>query len=1165
MLEHQFAPKKPHQYCQGDRPRRSYARVTLLASIFLSGSLLHVLPALAASPTAGTVIDNQATGSFIDSTDNTEQQTESNIVKVTVAEITGLTVTPTNTPSATTGGTSNFDFTVTNVGNDPTQFFIPGAPSTITGGTAGTLKIVAYDPDGSGPAAAVDLTGNNVTVPAGGQSTGTLLSAIAAANNGSIPVGASIVVRVPVTITATNTQTVSVTLGNTSGQPSNTNTPYILGANGSGSQDLYTVDNADGAAGEAAGAPLNGDATNHRQEASATQTATVANPLSVSGTIYKDNDRNGTNNSEPGIGSVRVILYKDTDNNRELSPSEIVQQTTTLADGSYQFTNVPAGTYQIKVDIADTNVPFGYTLGTPDNLTVTVNTTSITGQNFGFYPPPTCEWEAQVYSGHYAIPGANYAKDQQPLGLFGTGGLPTLRGTAKFGAGAGTFTFNDKSIGQTNHPLRTIINGTFPSQGYVAINGDYISTQTNFGQPSWAIVLKRQATAAGRITLGQAGAYIDDAMEIYVNGVRVGNPVLTYTPSLAANKVSTVAVNAGDIVEIRLSNYDNVGGFFVSAAFAYDFGDAPASYGEVSQATDCSNPHLGATSTGESSQAYSANASGDAGDDGVTLPASLAPGSTATITVNASTAGFLNSWIDFNGNGVFDSGEQLTVTNVTTGAVATTNNVPLAAGNNTLTFTVPAGATLGSSFARFRFTTATVATPSPTGAGDAGEVEDYPVTLAGIADLSITKTDGQTSTTPGSAIAYTITVTNNGPNTVNSVTVNDAVPASIQSPVFTPSTGSYNNGTGAWTGLNFASGQSITLTVSGTVAASATGTITNTATVAPPTGITDPNLTNNSATDTTTLTTTADLKLTKTVDVPSPPVGSTLKYTVTVTNNGPSSATNVAIKDLLPASVTYTSSTPSQGTYSNSTGLWSVGTIANGSSATLQIAVIVNTGGPITNTAEVSASDQPDPNSTPGNNNPAENDQASVTTPFTSPRLQLVKRITAINGVPITTIMDDSSSTADNAPNWPAPVDATSGISTYLTGATNGGTIRSGDILEYTIYFLSDGGTAATNISLCDLVPTNSTFVPDSFSSVPESGINLTIGSTSTNLTNVPDADGGQFFNPGGKPSVSCSGTNTNGAVVVNVVKSPANLPSATAPGTPTNSYGFIRFRAKVN
>jgi uncharacterized repeat protein (TIGR01451 family) len=433
------------------------------------------------------------------------------------------------------------------------------------------------------------------------------------------------------------------------------------------------------------------------------------------------------------------------------------------------------------------------------------------------------------------------------------------------------------------------------------------------------------------------------------------------------------------------------------------------------------------------------------------------------------------------------------------------------------------------------------------------------------ADLSITKTDGQTSTTPGSAIAYTITVTNNDPITVTSVTLNDTLPASIQSPVFTPSTGSYNNGTGAWTGLNLASGQSITLTVSGTIAASATGTLTNTATVAPPAGITDPVAGNNSATDTTTLTPTADLRLTKTVDVPTSPVGSTLNYTVTVTNNGSDSATNVAVQDLLPAGVTFTSATPSQGTYNDSTGLWTVGTIANGGSATLQIAVIVNTSANITNTAEVSASDQTDPNSTPGNNNPGENDQDSVTTPFSSPRLQLVKRITAINGATLATILDDPSSSADNAPNWPAPLDSTSGISTYLQGVINGGTIRPGDLLEYTIYFLSDGGVAATDIDFCDLVPSNSTFVPDSFSSSPESGINLTLGSTSTNLTNVPDGDAGHFLNPGAIPAMTCSAANTNGAVMVEIVKSPVTLPNATAPGTPTNSYGFIRFKVRIN
>ena len=53
------------------------------------------------------------------------------------------------------------------------------------------------------------------------------------------------------------------------------------------------------------------------------------------------------------------------------------------------------------------------------------------------------------------------------------------------------------------------------------------------------------------------------------------------------------------------------------------------------------------------------------------------------------------------------------------------------------------------------------------------------------ADLGIFKTDNQTTAVPGTTINYIITVTNNGPNTVSSLTVTDLVPATILSPVFT--------------------------------------------------------------------------------------------------------------------------------------------------------------------------------------------------------------------------------------------------------------------------------------------------------------------------------------------------------------------------------------------
>ncbi|MGA7614600.1 MAG: hypothetical protein WBX15_05400, partial [Thermoanaerobaculia bacterium] len=117
---------------------------------------------------------------------------------------------------------------------------------------------------------------------------------------------------------------------------------------------------------------------------------------------------------------------------------------------------------------------------------------------------------------------------------------------------------------------------------------------------------------------------------------------------------------------------------------------------------------------------------------------------------------------------------------------------------------------------------------------------------------------------------------------------------------------------------------------------------------------------------------TADLSLTKTVDNASPNVADNVTFTITLTNGGPDDATNVAVKDQLPAGLTFVSSTPSTGSYSNATGIWTVGTVANGAAPTLQVVAAVTTAGAKMNTAEVSASDQADPDSTPNNGSAAE-------------------------------------------------------------------------------------------------------------------------------------------------------------------------------------------------
>ena len=78
---------------------------------------------------------------------------------------------------------------------------------------------------------------------------------------------------------------------------------------------------------------------------------------------------------------------------------------------------------------------------------------------------------------------------------------------------------------------------------------------------------------------------------------------------------------------------------------------------------------------------------------------------------------------------------------------------------------------------------------------------------------------------------------------------------------------------------------------------------TNTATISASDQF-DPNPGNNTASATVTPQQ-ADLALTKTVSNPTPNVGDSVTFTVTLTNNGPNTATEVQVSDLLPAGLSF--------------------------------------------------------------------------------------------------------------------------------------------------------------------------------------------------------------------------------------------------------------------
>lgn len=121
----------------------------------------------------------------------------------------------------------------------------------------------------------------------------------------------------------------------------------------------------------------------------------------------------------------------------------------------------------------------------------------------------------------------------------------------------------------------------------------------------------------------------------------------------------------------------------------------------------------------------------------------------------------------------------------------------------------------------------------------------------------------------------------------------------------------------------------------------------------------------------------ADLELQKSLSPAVVSIGDTITYTITLVNRGPDTATTVSVTDPLPAGLVFVGATPSVGNFA--AGLWDGFDLANGATATLQIQAQVPAAGTFVNTAQVAGSGTFDIDSTPGNNNPAEDDQASVT------------------------------------------------------------------------------------------------------------------------------------------------------------------------------------------
>jgi large repetitive protein len=342
------------------------------------------------------------------------------------------------------------------------------------------------------------------------------------------------------------------------------------------------------------------------------------------------------------------------------------------------------------------------------------------------------------------------------------------------------------------------------------------------------------------------------------------------------------------------------------------------------------------------------------------------PGSSVTFTIRLSNAGPSDA-VNVNVSELLPTGLSLQSSTLSAGAYNastgawTISRIP-ANSSATLTLTV-----IVTSSGPIKNTTEIISsgTPDPDsipGNGAIGEDDISSITFgAPVSDLGITKTNGTTSSVAGSLVTYTIMVRNAGPDTATGAGVSDIMPANLSgvSWTCTSSAGSScpANGIGnIATTVDLLSGGNATFTVTGTLSATATGGLTNTATVTPTAGTNDPEIGNNTSTDTDAVGTQADLEISKT-GPGTVNKNNLVKYEISIKNNGPSSAVNVIISDPLPVGLEYVSSNPSQGACGFAAGIvtCNLGTLANTASATVEIFTKAVGIGKIDNTATVSS------------------------------------------------------------------------------------------------------------------------------------------------------------------------------------------------------------------
>lgn len=740
----------------------------------------------------------------------------------------------------------------------------------------------------------------------------------------------------------------------------------------------------------------------------------------ITGKVFVDLNSDGIENgADKGMPAVTVILYNDNGS----IPGEVdagdTQLSTTDSDknGNYTFTGLGAGNYVMELDAND--LPSGFTITTGGDIAVTFTGSSeaSTGNDFGYNGQSVvCYGFSDATNQCYII--NRYSGEAQ---LLGAAGVPNIEAVT-FNITADTlFAANDPSqfgwvnlqtgafnvIGTTGTGSGALGNISFTDPDGLAVDTD---------GTIWACHRRTGANDVLFKINRATGAHIPDAFGAGVDYVELTGPDnlpdmddIGIDPSTGIlYGVNNGGGSADQMLTINKTTgvCTLVGAFGINDMEGAGFTSNGDFYGTTGNAgAAATNDRLWSLnkSTGAATEVGAFGAGGDyEGCDCIYTPAVISDlsltkassvsqagaGATVVYTVSVSNAGPDEAtgvkvkdqlpaevtYVSDDSGGNYNS--TTGIWDVGTMAASTTQTIEI-----TVTVTTTGG-TITNVAQVFDNNVPDIDSNPNNDDGDQSEDDEAAASVdASGADLSLTKSVSPSAVNLNDNVTFTITVTNDGPTDATLVEVLDQLPSGLNYVSNNPSQGTYTSGTGIWNVGSIANGASATLEIVATVTDFANAD--NIAQVnnagefdtdsTPGNSVPSEDDQDNAAP--TELE--ADLSLTKTVSAASVDVGNNVTFTITVSNAGPDAATNVAVLDVLPVGLTYVSDN-SGGAYNDGTGLWTVGTIANGSSASIQITATVTTAALHNNSAQVSASDQYDPDSTVNNSVASEDDQADV-------------------------------------------------------------------------------------------------------------------------------------------------------------------------------------------